>query len=50
VDWVHLAQDGDQWRGISWPAERILASQEGLCSVESVKTMKVANKRFWHIA
>jgi len=50
VDWMHLAQDGCQWRtvvitvmnlglckrgrGICWLAERLLASQEELCSVE----------------
>ena len=51
MDWIDLAEDRDRWRavvngewtfgfhkmrGISWPAENRLASQEGLCSVELV--------------
>jgi hypothetical protein len=49
VEWMYLADDRDQWRvlenmemdfvfhkrqGISRLAERLLASQEGLCSME----------------
>jgi hypothetical protein len=47
VDWIHLSQDRGQWwavvnlqlhkKGeISWSSERLLASQEGLCSLELV--------------
>jgi hypothetical protein len=51
ADWIKLAQDRDQWwalentvmnfrfhkrRGISWLAETLLASQDGLCSMELV--------------
>jgi hypothetical protein len=47
VDWIHLDQDIDQWKalvnkewifashkrqGISWQADWLLGSQEGLCS------------------
>ena len=49
VDWIGLAQDRDRWRalgtavmnlwfhklrGISWPAENLLASQEALCCMD----------------
>jgi hypothetical protein len=37
VDWIHLAQDQEQWRGISSLAERLLASQEGLYCMEVVR-------------
>jgi hypothetical protein len=42
VEWIQLAQDSVLWalmstvtnvRGISWPAERLIASQEALCSI-----------------
>jgi hypothetical protein len=48
MDWIHLAQDRGKWRavaenscsikmrGISRLAENMLASQEGLCSMELV--------------
>ena len=49
VDWIELAQDRDRWRalatavmtlgfhkmrGISWLAEKRLATKEGLCCIE----------------
>jgi hypothetical protein len=49
MDWIHLAQDGDQWPALatwtygfhkilvnSWIAERLMASQEGLSSIELI--------------
>jgi hypothetical protein len=53
VEWIHLAQNNDQWRNIvntneplgfikgreiSWLAERLLASLEGLGSMELVNS------------
>jgi len=47
VDWIHVPQDRDQWRlwifrchkmpGISCLAERLLASEEGLYSIQLVR-------------
>jgi hypothetical protein len=34
VNWIHLAQDRDQWRAIFLLVERLSAFQEGLCSIE----------------
>jgi hypothetical protein len=54
MDWVTLAEDWNRWRAvayavmnlgfnkmraISWLAEDLLASQEGLCSTQSVSYM-----------
>jgi hypothetical protein len=44
VDWMHLAQDKDQFRshirwGIFLLAKWLLASQEGLCSIQLVLLM-----------
>jgi hypothetical protein len=51
MDWIDLAEDTRRWRalvnavmnhrvpqhvGIFWPAEQMLASQKGPCSVELV--------------
>jgi hypothetical protein len=39
VDWINLAQDRDQWRAFvnkESLTERLLASQQGLCSMEFV--------------
>jgi hypothetical protein len=59
MDWIDLAQDRDRWRavvnawwtfglhnmqGISWVAEDLLGSQEGLCSMELVE---LAAQYFW---
>jgi hypothetical protein len=52
MDWIHLIQDRKQWRAlvnttvnlgiyekqeICWVSRRLLASQQGFCSVEFVK-------------
>jgi hypothetical protein len=49
MDWIDLAHDRDRWRavvnvvmnlgvhkmrGVSWLAEDLLASEQGLCSLE----------------
>jgi hypothetical protein len=56
VDWMHLAQDRDHgnepWgstkgQGISWLAEYLLASQEGLCAMELVKWLIMYVKRVY---
>jgi hypothetical protein len=49
VDWIHVPGDRQQWRiltntvinykrrGVSWLAERLLISEEGLYSMELVR-------------
>jgi hypothetical protein len=50
VDWFHFLQDKFEWRaladtnfgfhyrwGVFWPGEWLSASQQGLCSIKSVK-------------
>jgi len=36
IDWIELAQDRDRWLGISGLADKRLASEEELCSMEYI--------------
>jgi hypothetical protein len=57
VDWMHLAEDRNQWRtlvwmvmnlwglrGISWLPEWLFAFQEGLCSMELFSKVNILNR------
>jgi len=33
LGWIHLAQDRDQWRAVVNRVMKLLASEEGLCSI-----------------
>jgi hypothetical protein len=62
MDWIDMAQDSDRWRalvnavtilrfhkmlGISWLAEDLLTSQEGLYSIELVSSSLGIVTRLW---
>jgi hypothetical protein len=58
VDWMHLAQDRDQWwivlntvfykrYGISWPTKLLSTSQVGLCFMKLVSELRTFFNDAW---